>query len=140
MNRLQAGIKAWIQCLKGELLDFIDDYDSALHRSGGKPEVKVSSCKCIGDLGGIKLVLSFYPIVLSFATRILIWTELNLFNVLKLILRYSIGFLEIWKIWKSLRIKSGVRGSLEKSRNFVAFSLLLVLRCRYTCQVISLVL
>ena len=41
MNRLQAGIKAWIQSLKGELLDFIDDYDSALHRAGGKPEVKV---------------------------------------------------------------------------------------------------
>lgn len=41
VHRLQAGIKSWIQCLKGEIIDFIDDFDSALHRAGGKPEIKV---------------------------------------------------------------------------------------------------
>eukprot|EP00112_Aurelia_sp_Birch-Aquarium-sp1_P023013 Seg670.8 transcript_id=Seg670.8/GoldUCD/mRNA.D3Y31 product="Cytoplasmic dynein 1 heavy chain 1" protein_id=Seg670.8/GoldUCD/D3Y31 len=38
--RLQAGIKAWIQCLKGDIVDFMDDTDAALLRAGGRPEIK----------------------------------------------------------------------------------------------------
>ncbi len=41
MCRLQAGIKSWIRCLKGDVIEFIDDTDAAASRAGGKPEIKV---------------------------------------------------------------------------------------------------